>query len=222
MLRTLLDLLFPKRSLAGKEGEWITDEERRSMKLFPTLLHQAELRRMGLTFIDSIVAAGNYDSSPLLRKAILTLKYKRIVPLGKDIALRMNEAKNGLLTIPLQMKNEERILCPVPLHWTRKNERGFNQAEILSRELSTLTGWKEVSLLSRKRPTGHQTRRNREDRLTALIDAFAYMDDGKQKPPAVVVLIDDLCTTGATLNECARALKKAGVKHVTALVAALG
>ena len=238
-MQFLLDLLFPKKSLTGTEGGWITAREREQMRLTPLLLSETELRRQGIAYLDSVIAAGRYDSSPLLKKAILTFKYKRIPELSKDLSDWMLKAIPGLLILPMSQKPDADFrtsdtfarstvhsslftptLCPVPLHWTRKFWRGFNQAELLGKNISDATKWPTQHLLKRVRATGHQAHRKREERLTALEDAFVF--DDRCDVPTTVILVDDLCTTGATLRECAKALKKAGVKHVLALVVAYG
>ncbi len=219
MFDVLLDLLFPRQSLTGTEGTFVTDTEHKEMTLTPLLLHTNVLRKRGLRYIDAIVAAGQYDESEQLKKMILTYKYKRVPAFAGDLAMRMHDAMHGLLMTPASPQDQP-ILCPVPLHWTRKNERGFNQAEELALRIAHTSGWTMQELLFRVRRTGHQAHRNRAERLTALIGAFAVKPEISM--PKHILLIDDLSTTGATLEECARMLKNAGARHVTGLVAAAG
>lgn len=219
MLGFILDAIFPKSSLGGHEGAWITEEERRTMKLTPLLLHRELLRKRGLKSVDTLIAAGSYDDAPLLKKAILTFKYGRIREIAEDLALWMVKATHGLLLPPNPKSwHTPFILCPVPLHWTRAFERGFNQAALLAENIRAIKGWPVYELLKRTRPTGHQAWRNRDHRLSALSGAFRVTG---QVPP-YIILVDDLYTTGATLDECAKTLKKAGAKYVCGLVAAHG
>lgn len=220
MFHVLLDLLFPRKSLTGNDGAWITEEERKRLRLSPTLLHKKELEKRGLKYIDAIVAAGKYDDSPLLKKAILTFKYKRIRPLGTELGNWMTDALHGLLIPPANLRGIPPVLCPVPLHWTRKMHRGFNQAELLASVIGEKAEWRVASLLLRKRATGHQAWRQKAERLTVLENVFQSRSTAPL--PSYVVLVDDLSTTGATLDECAKTLKKAGVAYVAAIVAALG
>ncbi len=122
------------------------------------------------------------------------------------------------------------LLVPVPLHWLRRMGRGFNQAELLARELSVGLGvgsWAEgvpVCLaLRRGRATGTQTRLDRGQRLGNLRNAI---EARRQARPQVegrrVLLIDDVFTTGATLDACARALLCIGAASVRALTVARG
>src|SRR5438132_1163301 len=132
MLTPLLDLLFPKRSLRGEEGAWITEDEMLSLCPLPVRLDKNLLRKREIRHLDCLVAAGSYDASPLLRKAILSFKYGGVRALHRPLSGLLVKALPGLLLRPKDTKTEELMtptLCPVPLHWTRRFQRGFNQAE---------------------------------------------------------------------------------------------
>jgi len=210
MWQLFLDLFFPRRSLAGAEGEWITEQERRLLVAHPVIEETADLRRRGIHSLDRLVAAGTYADSPLLKKAIRTFKYGRIAALDRELAQFLLKA------VPV-FQDEHPVLCPVPLHWVRRFQRGFNQSERLTRLLAEARGLTMLSLLRRIRWTGSQAKRSRSDRLTAMGGAFKST---AEHPPSFVVLIDDLSTTGATLDECAKALKEAGVTRVEGWVIA--
>jgi ComF family protein len=107
-------------------------------------------------------------------------------------------------------------VIPVPLHRSRRRHRGFNQAADLARHLGV-----PVSLaLRRVRATATQTSLPAGQRHRNMRDAFAVTRHAAPLTGAVVVVIDDVSTTGATLEACARVLKDAGVKEVRALTAA--
>lgn len=105
-------------------------------------------------------------------------------------------------------------IVPVPLHPTKEREREFNQAERMGRGLSRATGIPlKAHWLRRVVPTRTQTRLTREERLANVRDAFTL----KGSAPAQgqkIVLIDDVFTTGATTNACARVLRRAGAAEV--------
>lgn len=211
-----LDTLFPKHSLQGREGEWVTLEEALSIHPRFLRLDASELRRMGMEHIDHITAACHYDDSLVLRRALWTFKYARIRPMGHIlcdlIVLAAREA----------FDDESVVLCPVPLHWSRRFQRGFNQADVLARTVAKQgRGVTVRSLLKRVRSTGHQAHRHRDERLVAVRSAFKVRRSPLPLPDRVV-LIDDLATTGSTLDACAATLKRAGVKTVEAVVIALG
>lgn len=220
MFDVLLDLLFPRQSLTGAEGSFITKLEQESLNLTPLLLSTKVLRQRGLRYIDDIVAAGQYDESDELKKMILTYKYKRIPVFSDELARRMTAALHGLLLPTENVQSAAPVLCPVPLHWSRLNERGFNQAEQLAVRIAKAKNWRMEELLFRVRRTGHQAHRTRPERLTALLNAFSVKPD--IHVPSWVILIDDLSTTGATLDECAKMLKAGGAQRVSGLVAAAG
>lgn len=113
------------------------------------------------------------------------------------------------------------LLVPVPLHARRMREREFNQAEVLARLLTARTGVVTENCLERVRYTTTQTRFDRAERMENLRNAF-----GMRKTANVrgrhLVLVDDVLTTGSTLDECARVLLRAGAASVRAITVARG
>jgi len=112
------------------------------------------------------------------------------------------------------------LVMPVPLHVTRLKERGFNQALLLAHRISETHHIPfSCDNLCRTRPTRPQVELTGAERIRNVAGAFML-----RQPEAVVdrnvVLIDDVFTTGATMNECASVLKHAGAKHVTAFTLA--
>jgi ComF family protein len=112
------------------------------------------------------------------------------------------------------------VLVPVPLHHKRLRERGYNQSRLLALELSRLSGLPLVDdCLVRERYTTPQARTpNVDERRSNVADAFACRD--RRLEAKQVLLIDDVATSGATLDACARALKGAGASSVWGLVLA--
>ncbi len=106
-------------------------------------------------------------------------------------------------------------LVPVPLHADRLRERGYNQSLELARPLAHALGLPLLpDLLRRERATAAQTNLDAKARRKSLRGAFAVAELKNAAPPARVALIDDVMTTGATLRECARTLKCAGIARV--------
>jgi len=115
------------------------------------------------------------------------------------------------------------VLVPVPLHPRRQRKRGYNQAELLAQALSKLepeaeansTARPQVKLLLRRvRHTQSQTRYDKQTRLKNLRNAFALKPRTEISAEARYVIVDDVFTTGATLNSCAKVLRRAGARHI--------
>lgn len=213
MWQSVLDLVFPRFSLSAEEGEFVTKRELRDMTTYPVRLNSEELRKIGVSFLDSLVAASSYESSPLLRQAVHRFKYQRVQSLSVPLAGLLASAAIYLPDDP------EIVLCPVPLHWSREYVRGFNQSALLADGVAAECGWSSMCLLRRKRPTGHQAHRAHETRHAAMLATFEVTS---LYLPSHVVLIDDIATTCATLDACAKELKEHGVVQVDALVLAKG
>jgi ComF family protein len=161
--------------------------------------------------MEPVAAVGPYEG--VLREAIHGLKYGRrralAVPLGELLARRLEEEFADW---------QPEFLTPVPIHWRRRWQRGFNQAELLAEELAQLYGvGVDTESLRRVRHTRSQVGLSSELRRRNLADAFRVC-----RPESVkgrrVLLVDDVCTTRTTLMECARALRAAGAQTVYGLV----
>lgn len=119
-------------------------------------------------------------------------------------------------------------LVPVPLHWSRQRKRQFNQAEEIVRAISNERGLPSQKLLKRVRRTVTQTRLSRRQRMENLKKAFAlrktfrgkYLVDFLEAPG--VILVDDVFTTGSTVDACSKVLRQAGVKRVQVLTVLRG
>jgi ComF family protein len=124
--------------------------------------------------------------------------------------------------------NDDRIqaipidaLVPVPLHPTRRRERGFNQAEALARALSRNVKIPVWNILVRRVYTSTQTRFDRIDRMENLRNAFSLSENRSMRGKHLV-LVDDVLTTGATLHNCAKTLLANGAESVRAITLARG
>jgi ComF family protein len=108
------------------------------------------------------------------------------------------------------------ILVPVPLHSVKLRERGYNQSERIAGALARATAGRSrvAKLLQRTKFTRTQTRLNREDRHRNVKNAFALTADAVVIPSQQYILVDDVFTTGSTLNACAAVLRKAGVEQI--------
>ena len=109
-------------------------------------------------------------------------------------------------------------LVPIPLHPRRERERGYNQAEILARELGAATGLPLLHILERRRGSAPSWRLRRSARRIELSGAFALSPEGGTAAGKRLMLVDDVCASATTLEECALALRRAGAADVAATV----
>ena len=204
IVERLLDLLFPDKCLGCERYAGLLCAVCRSrLQPYPPDDYLPDA-------LDAAEVACIYD--PTVQAVIHALKYRKqrraALPLGDLLAahLRANPLPGD-------------ALIAVPLHAERLAERGFNQAEELARRLARRSGLPLLSTgLARCRDTGHQARLSRRERQANIQAAFEWQAAGP--PPARVLLVDDVLTTGATLAACAEALRAAGAREVRAVAVA--
>ena len=141
-----------------------------------------------------------------LREMIHHLKYADRV----SVANQLGDILNGCRQ---REPFTGKLVIPVPLHRSRKRKRGFNQAELIAARLGLPM---MTRLLRRKKDTPSQTGLSRNERKRNLAGAF----EARQKVSGTVILVDDVYTTGSTMNEIARTLKRAGADRVEVLTVA--
>ena len=159
------------------------------------------LCRHGLAGFDAAFSYGSYEGE--LRGLIHLFKYGRVQTLARPLGRMMVRA------LPREQAFD--VIVPVPLHWRKRWQRGFNQSALLAREVSRRSGVPVKSLMRRKRATNVQaglSAAKRRDNVSGVFRAKPAVR-GKR-----VLLIDDVMTTGATAAACARALKRAGAARV--------
>jgi ComF family protein len=176
-------------------------------------LPQCHLCRSQVYAFDFARSFGTY--TPRMSRAILLLKYGNVAPLGAWFARRLAD---------LVEREPERFaadaVVPVPLDRGRLRERGYNQAELIAKPLARLLGIPFRSyLLVRTRPRPNQLRLTRRERWETVRGAYATHKTA-QVDKLRVLLVDDVFTTGATLDACSRALKGAGAARVVGLTVA--
>ncbi len=218
-----LNLLFPQWCIGcGKEGVLICSSCQSSLpRVMPPLCPKCgRPQPSGILCpscvswraeIDGIRSPFRFDG--VMRQAIHQLKYRNLRALAAPLAQLLNDY---LSTNPVPGE----VLMPVPLHRKRLRGRGYNQSSLLTRELGKLIKLPVVSdCLIRQRHAPPQARTSTvEERLSNVADAFSCRDDRLQNKQ--VLLIDDVATSGATLDACAAALKAAGATSVWGLALA--
>lgn len=171
------------------------------------------LCRTGVYAFDLARSFGAY--SPRMSRAVLLLKYGHVTPLGLWFA-------KLLANLAARQPNHfaADVLVPVPLDRGRMRERGYNQAELIARPLARLLRIPFRSyLLVRTRPRPNQLRLTRRERWETVRGAYATHERALVDNLRVL-LVDDVFTTGATLDACSKALKGAGAARVVGLTVA--
>jgi ComF family protein len=156
------------------------------------------------------VAYGPYDGG--LRELIHLLKYDRVRPAANVLGRMLSEE---FLELAPRFDNGEPLVVPVPLHASKLNQRGFNQSELVARAALKLAPVGRLcgDALRRTRPTETQTGLTREQRERNMRGAFRVLRRSEIQAKDIL-LVDDVFTTGTTVCECARVLRRAGAGRV--------
>jgi ComF family protein len=176
------------------------------------------LCRLGLNGFDEVYSFGAYEG--VLRKLIHIFKFEGVRTLQRPLG--------ALLAQALPRESRFDAVVPMPLHWRRRWQRGFNQSELLAREIGRRWNVPVRGLARRKRATAPQAGLTSAQRRKNVEGAFEVRKVGASKVGKAsaplrgmrILLIDDVLTTGATASACARALKRAGAAQVTFLALA--
>ena len=236
----LLDVLFPIECIGcGKEDVWLCQQCFTAIKLkeidsCPVCKKISNFGRTDewcreQTSLDGMIVAASFNDK-LLQDVIHKYKYNFIkelatplseILINKIIKLDNKEDKPNWASL---LFSSDLILLPIPLHKKRLRWRDFNQAEMLSKKLAANFHLNhQPHILKRKRYTAAQIELKREQRLDNIKNAFQVTKEWQDKlKNGKILLVDDVTTTGATLNECARTLKERGVREVWGLVLARG
>ena len=203
--RLFLSAFFPAPCVScGYLGEALCLRCRDRLGFFPHVRRFTELQ---------VASALYFKKGDLLEELIHPLKYAHQASVARFLVPPMLQALRLLLE-PSQV-----ILVPVPLHPRRELERGYNQAELLARQLGQAIGAPVLPLLQRVRETESQVHvGSRAARLNNLEGVFAVK--GPLPKVGQIVLVDDIVTTGSTLLACAQTLRAAGVTDLAALTLA--
>lgn len=219
----VLDLLFPKYCVGcGVEGVWICDKCKKEIILIqkPTCPKCNQLVKRGKfckrcrpnSNLTGVHVAAYYNEGPL-KEAIHNFKYNYISDLKYDLG-------QILITTLKSYFLKSSILIPVPLHKKRKAERGYNQSQLLALEISERLHLQIIdNKLVRNIFTTPQVKLSGRERKNNIKNAFVWKGKDEIRGKNVI-LVDDVYTTGATLQECAKILRNSGARQIWGLVLA--
>lgn len=169
-------------------------------------------------FISKAFSGFYFKEESIIQTLIHELKYQN----KRSLGIFLGEVIGHLIKDALDFSTAD-ILAPVPLHKIRLRERGYNQSQLIAKGVGRVIEIKVIEdLLVRARNTETQTKLNFEERKENVKDAFFV--NGKYKNLVLgkrIIIVDDVITTGSTVNECAKALVQAGASEVLALSVAI-
>ena len=211
MLKSILDTLFPKYCLlCGKLGYSLCPYCKK--KLRPSLPECYKCRRLSAIYqthskcktkysLDSVFWGWQYngDSSKLIK----VFKYKGAENLSRDISEMFSKR---ILETEFLNKFKTPLFIPIPLHTTKFKERGFNQSELVAQNLSQILGIpSNKDLLSRQYKGTAQAHKDLHKRKNLIEDIFVFKSKNYNKEE--IILVDDVVTTGATIERACRSIK---------------
>lgn len=231
----ILDLIYPKRCVnCQASGDWICNSCLQKIKPNFELIcpecnklsplgqtHKYCLKRNSL---DGLVRVLKYQGAT--RKIVHQLKYRRIKTVAKilsDLVYKNIKTQPQFRIFLSDLKNKKPALTALPLHWFRKNWRGFNQSEEVAKLLAKKLDLEfQANLIKRTKFTWPQTSVSKEERLKNVKNIFEInINRSRSWANSVlnknIVLVDDVWTTGETMRQAGKALKKAGFKWVWGL-----
>lgn len=207
----ILDILLPKFCLGcGKEGLYICkdcevflSEVDSDLFGFVNPTHMLGLRNQ-----TSVMSVWEYEG--LMEKLIYKIKFDGCYHIIDELV------EKALAKINLKLP-EDTVITFVPMSKKRERQRGFNQSELIARRLGNVLGLAEHKLLEKVRDNRSQVGlgpREREENVRNAFRVKSQIINSKPDVPINILLVDDVYTTGATMNECKKVLRKAGVKNV--------
>lgn len=233
----LLEIIFPEFCLdCGRPGSYLCLDCRHKLVFLrrQTCPYCEKININGQScrhcqkegYLDGVLSAGSY-SEPLLRKIIKTYKFQSLETLHRTLEdflirflhCRLDEFKIEIPKFQFFQENNL-ILVPIPISAARHRFRGFSQCEVIARKICQEFSWPLDLGLIKFKNTPAQTKLSDQARRKNPCQAFRW--SGAKLTGRSVILLDDVFTTGATLNEAARVLKENGAGKVWGLTLAKG
>jgi competence protein ComFC len=221
----VLDLFFPKYCLGcGKEGQYICKDcdlyVTENSFVCPVCLQASFLGQthegcLGKYSPNGLISIWDYNG--IVKEVIKRIKYGGEFDMVKEcidkfILIMANDSVNRLSLFTEFMGKSDAVIY-VPMFKKKEARRGYNQAEIIAKEIGKRFGKPVVKLLDKIRDTEDQASLGKEERVKNIKNAFSITRQ-IDKPGLSIVLVDDVFTTGATMGECCKILKQNGVSKV--------
>lgn len=173
-------------------------------------LYEQPLPQLAPLYLDDVISACRYGGA--IKALLKSLKYQSVIDAGRLC---------GRLLYHCTIIPNVDCITSVPIHPMRLRERGFNQAQVIAQTLAELVNTPYQDLLIRTIHGSHQASiQSRDERLDHVVNHFSLNPKLTSAIPKTILIIDDVLTTGSTLNECARIVKVNGCKTVIGLTVA--
>ncbi len=223
IIDVLLNILFPPRCAScKKEGEFLCNTCITKLKITKLQnyrnFHKPESE---FQYLDGVIYGVDYAKNPQIKAAVSQFKYRFTQELKEFFGKLISDKLKQLSMV----KGRRIVLIPVPLHRKRYYQRGFNQAFLIAKAVQSRIGDRVevICPLERVKNTPQQAKLSKRKRHRNLKNAFVlesglFKESGLQNK--VYFIVDDVCTTGTTLESCAKILKSNGLEKVYGLVVA--
>lgn len=227
----LLDLFFPKFCTSCREeGRYLCKDcllfLSESLPICPNCfkverygrVHEKCKERSGLSGLVAL-----YDYEGVTKRLIYQTKYESLIEIPHEIVeyglLSIEKNRDRFFYFLSFLYDRETALAYVPLSGERQKKRGFNQAEEIAKAIARFTNKEVVALLLKQKNNRSQKNLDKKQRRKNVKDVFVINKE-TVKVPSKVIIVDDVYTSGATLKECTKTLKRGGVKEVWGFVLA--
>ena len=221
--RGILDVMFPVRCVGcGEEGYYICrrcEGFTSEVALICPLCQQSSLTGerhencSSLYGLEGLTSLWEYEG--VVKSLLHNIKYNGVTHAAAETVQNsyVNMVKDAVRFKPFlsYLLSRDTCITYVPMFKGKEKFRGFNQAAVFARELGKVAGKGVISLLEKVVDTKPQVDLAKEERLHSIKDAFAVLPSVM---PEKAVLVDDVWTTGATMKECCKVLRKAGVQEI--------
>jgi competence protein ComFC len=226
LVNGVLDILFPAQCVAcNKAGAYICMQCEKFLGEAPLICpvclqstytgerHEQCYKKYGLDGLVSI-----WENEGSIKELLHKTKYQGITHILQELAnkafvvMAADTQRFGIFLNLLILENT--VFTYVPMHKKKEKQRGFNQAELFAKEMARILKNSVVPLLVKSTETQAQMKLTKQERLYNVKDVFSIVSTIDSTQIERVILVDDIWTTGATMKECCKVLKEAGVKQV--------